>query len=94
MLNEPNQIVTIPFIKKKINCILGSSYKPLIFQLLRPPGGSVKLIFTKLTNLVSLEQSHYKPMNAMGICGGGPLIWQETATKHKEREISYLPSGL
>ncbi len=35
---------------------------------LRPQRGSVKLIFTKLTNIVSLEQSHHKPM---GMYGGG-----------------------
>ena len=37
---------------------------------LRPPGGSVKLTSTstKLTNLVSLEQSHHK---STGMYGGG-----------------------
>ena len=30
---------------------------------------SVKLVFTKLVNLMSLEQSHYKPM---GMYCGGP----------------------
>ena len=29
---------------------------------LRPPRGSLKLIRTNLTNLVSLEQFHHKPM--------------------------------
>ncbi len=37
---------------------------------LRPPGGSVKLIATKLTNIVSLEQSQLKPI---GRYGGGLL---------------------
>ncbi len=35
--------------------------------------GSVKFISTKLTKLVSLEQSHHKPM---GMYGGVLLSWQ------------------
>ncbi len=35
---------------------------------LRPPRGSLKLIFTKLMNHVSSDQCHHKPM---GMYGGG-----------------------
>ena len=42
-----------------------------ILTLLRPPRGSVKLIFTKVINCVSLEQLHHKPME---IYDGGPLV--------------------
>ncbi len=41
-----------------------------ILSGLRPPWGSVELIFPKLKNLVLLEQSHYKPVV---IYGEGPL---------------------
>ena len=37
----------------------------------------MKLISTKFTNLVSLEQSYHKPM---GMYGGVPLSWQYTGT--------------
>ena len=33
---------------------------------LRPPGGFMELIFTKLINLVPLEQCHHKPMRMYG----------------------------
>ncbi len=60
---------------------------------LRPPwgGGSVKLIFTNLTNLMSLEQLHHKPM---GMYGGGLLDMalggKETTTIHSHRFVMAL----
>ncbi len=42
----------------------------LYFPFLRPPRGSVKLISTKFTNPVPVEQFHHKPM---GFYDGGPL---------------------
>ncbi len=58
----------------------------LILAKLRPPRGSVKLISTKLTNLVLLEQSHHKPMR---MYGGVPLSWQ-----HEGSEAHLFPHSL
>ena len=53
-----------------------------------PPRGSVKLISTKLTDLVSLEQSHRKPL---GIYGCGPSLASYCQLKGTP---PYTPIGL
>ena len=75
-----------------------SPQKSLLTQisqnLLRPPRGSVKLVSTKLTNLVPLEQFHHKPMG-MYDSGRRPpsyILWQwsETTVIHSQRFVMEL----
>ncbi len=56
--------------KKNIGHRTNKIALPYFTPQLRPPWGSVKLISTKLTNIVSLEQSKLKPI---GWYGGGLL---------------------
>ena len=52
----------------------------------------MKLISTKLTNLVSLEQSHHNPM---GMYGGGPLKFTNYRYKlwHTHRQGTFAIAG-
>ncbi len=50
------------------------NYSTAFVSLLRPPRGSVNLISTNLTNLLSLEQFHHKQIEMYG--GGVPIgLW-------------------
>ncbi len=51
---------------------------------LRPPRGSLKLIFTQLINLVSLEQSHPK---AIGMCGSVSLLLTFVLNHHNQHAL-------
>ena len=64
--------------------------------------GSVKLIFTKLVNLVSLEQLHHKPVGMC--CGGDPYLprgplrltipWASTSLQASKHVVLDCSDGL
>ena len=70
----PPPIVPLTYCDQAIVCLWSALANIIHFYcnasgpldvLLKPPLVSVKLISTKLTNIVSLEQSHHKPMGSM-----------------------------